>query len=84
MGYIFSVSLMLLVVITALILLACSYVKSFQQANDTWRKNLHALRPPPPAREPRVAVIMAGETQPTHLATPVAFERASSDSINLI
>ncbi|KAI3462838.1 hypothetical protein Pfo_019501 [Paulownia fortunei] len=74
--YLFGgLALVLGVISLALIILACSYKNSSsssESSNEKSEKPLHALQP---EIEPRVVVIMAGETNPTHLAKPVAAAR---------
>lgn len=66
---------MLAVIVAALIFLACSYVKLFDDSDtssssfEKSEKPQHALHP---EMEPRVVVIMAGQTNPTHIAKPIA------------
>ncbi|PIN02448.1 hypothetical protein CDL12_25044 [Handroanthus impetiginosus] len=72
--YLFSgFAVMLGLIAVALILLACSYKQgpSYNQSSSEEKseKRVHVLQP---EMEPRVAVIMAGETIPTHLAKPAA------------
>lgn len=67
--YLFGgLGLMLGIIAVALILLACSYRKS--SPNDAEEKPLHALQP---EMEPKIVVIMAGESNPTYLAKPADF-----------
>ncbi|KAL0377656.1 UNVERIFIED_CONTAM: protein GLUTAMINE DUMPER 5 [Sesamum radiatum] len=67
-----GLGLMLVVVAVALVLLLCSYCKSspshHQSSYQKSERPLHAFLP---EMEPRVVVIMAGETNPTHLAKPI-------------
>ncbi|KAK4417540.1 protein GLUTAMINE DUMPER 5 [Sesamum alatum] len=63
-----GLGLMLVVVAVALILLLFSYCKSSHQSSPYHHKSEIPLRP---EMEPRVVVIMAGQTNPTHLAKPI-------------
>ncbi|KAH6803065.1 hypothetical protein C2S51_034511 [Perilla frutescens var. frutescens] len=71
--YLFGgLALVLVVVALALIMLACSNRNSSsseQSSDEKSEKAVHALQP---EMEPRIVVIMAGETNPTHLAKPMA------------
>ncbi|XP_073119857.1 protein GLUTAMINE DUMPER 5-like [Henckelia pumila] len=67
-----ALALMLGLIATALIILACSYKKSppsDQSQDDKRQSPVRALRP---EMEPRMVVIMAGGTNPTHLAKPIS------------
>ncbi|CAA2987065.1 GLUTAMINE DUMPER 4-like [Olea europaea subsp. europaea] len=67
-------ALMLGLVAFALIILACSYRKSSsagESSNDAEEKPAKAVdRVLQPEMEPRIVVIMAGETIPSYLAKP--------------
>ncbi|XP_073018005.1 protein GLUTAMINE DUMPER 5-like [Primulina eburnea] len=73
MPYLFgALALMLGLVATALIIFACSYRKpppADQPRDDRSQSPEHALQP---EMDPRMVVIMAGETNPTHLAKPIS------------
>ncbi|GFQ06585.1 hypothetical protein PHJA_002802500 [Phtheirospermum japonicum] len=61
----------------ALMIIACSHRNSSlsdddESSSEKSEKPVHALRP---EMEPRIVVIMAGETNPTHLAKPIAAAR---------
>ncbi|KAL8528531.1 hypothetical protein ACS0TY_006092 [Phlomoides rotata] len=65
--YLFGgLALVMGVVALALVILACSY-RSSSSSETASEKAVHALRP---EMEPRIVVIMAGDTNPTHLAKP--------------
>ncbi|KAL3844556.1 hypothetical protein ACJIZ3_001959 [Penstemon smallii] len=80
--YLFGgLGLMLGAIALALIILACSYRKSASTDHDDEEKSqkqIHDLQHE--EMEPRV-VIMAGDTNPTHLATPVAATRFSTEKV---
>ncbi|KAL0396636.1 UNVERIFIED_CONTAM: protein GLUTAMINE DUMPER 5 [Sesamum calycinum] len=65
-----SLALVLGVIAMALVILVCSYRSPSSEEKP--EKSVHALQPD---MEPRVVVIMAGETNPTHLAKPLAARR---------
>ncbi|KAL0431813.1 UNVERIFIED_CONTAM: protein GLUTAMINE DUMPER 5 [Sesamum radiatum] len=69
-----SLALVLGVIAMALIILACSYRSRSSESSSEEKpeKSVHALQP---EMEPRIVVIMAGETKPTHLAKPLAAAR---------
>ncbi|CAI9777501.1 unnamed protein product [Fraxinus pennsylvanica] len=56
------------IIAVALIVLACSHRKS--SPSDAEEKPLHELQP---EMEPKIVVIMAGESNPTYLAKPADF-----------
>lgn len=82
--YIFGgLALMLGMIPVGLILFACFYVRGFsdddQSSNgDKTEKSVQDFQP---EMEPRVVVIMAGETIPTHLAKPVAAVRRGDEVV---
>ncbi|KAI3452155.1 hypothetical protein Pfo_008820 [Paulownia fortunei] len=73
-----GVALMLGVIPVALILLAFSYSKSSESSNGKSGNPVHDIQP---EMEPRVVVIMAGETNPTHLAKPIAAINGRSEEV---
>lgn len=79
--YLFGgLALVLGVVALALIILACAYRNSSsdQSSNEKSNKPAHALQP---EMEPRIVVIMAGETKPTYLAKPIAATRRADEEV---
>ncbi|KZV21006.1 Glutamine dumper 2 [Dorcoceras hygrometricum] len=76
-----ALALMLGLIATALIILACSYRKpppGDQSQEDKLQNTVQALRP---EMEPRMVVIMAGETNPTHLARPISTAPSSQQEV---
>ncbi|KAL8038488.1 hypothetical protein ABFX02_11G110700 [Erythranthe guttata] len=74
--YLFGgIALMLGAIALALIILACSYrnssatSSSSESSNEKSEKHVDSLQA---EAEHRIVVIMAGETNPTHLAKPIA------------
>lgn len=74
--YMFSgLALLLGAIALALVILACSYCRNSSSSSsassniDKSEKNTEALQA---EAEPRIVVIMAGQTNPTFLANPVA------------
>lgn len=80
--YLFGgLALMLGLIAIALIILACTYKKSppaDQSQDDEPQSPVHALRP---EMEPRMVVIMAGETNPTQLAKPISAAPRSQQEV---
>ncbi|XP_051114736.1 protein GLUTAMINE DUMPER 5-like [Andrographis paniculata] len=71
--YLFGgIAMALGVLALALVILACSYRNSSSSSSEK-----AAGEESPPDLEPRMVVIMAGETNPTHLAKPLAAAGAS-------
>ncbi|BAU01446.1 hypothetical protein LR48_Vigan10g225100 [Vigna angularis] len=66
--YLFGgLALMLALVGLALLILACSYSKSYSSNGDAERAKRMAMEV---NSEPKIVVIMAGETNPTYMAKP--------------
>ncbi|KAL1563213.1 protein GLUTAMINE DUMPER 5-like [Salvia divinorum] len=71
--YLFGgLALVMGVVALALLVLACSYKNSSSEEEPSSEKSVKAAPPLQPDVEPRIVVIMAGETNPTYLAKPIA------------
>lgn len=66
-----GLALVLGVVALALMILACAYKNSSPSLSEEEASNKAACALQP-EMEPRIVVIMAGETNPTHLAKPIA------------
>ncbi|KAG8366992.1 hypothetical protein BUALT_Bualt16G0026100 [Buddleja alternifolia] len=77
-----AIAIILGVIALALVIMACSYRKSStsssESSNDDSEKAVNASRP---EMEPRIVVIMAGESNPTHLAKPMATIRPGEDQV---
>lgn len=80
--YLFGgLALVLGLVALALVILACSYRNSDDDESSSNEKSsekaAHALQP---EMEPRIVVIMAGDTNPTYLAKPIAAVRRADEA----
>ncbi|KAJ0042445.1 hypothetical protein Pint_18883 [Pistacia integerrima] len=65
-----SLGFVLILIATALVLLACSYRKRYDSGDDYDQENPPSLGLKTLDPEPKIVVIMAGEHKPTYLATP--------------
>ncbi|KAG6420990.1 hypothetical protein SASPL_117536 [Salvia splendens] len=71
--YLFGgLALVMGVVALALLVLACSYRNSSSSEESSSEKSVKEAPALQPEMEPRIVVIMAGETNPTYLAKPIA------------
>lgn len=73
--YVFAgLAVMLGLIAVALVILACSYRKSFSDnsASDAQEKPAKAAPDMEVDSEPKIVVIMAGEDSPTYLAKPTS------------
>ncbi|XP_047949278.1 protein GLUTAMINE DUMPER 5-like [Salvia hispanica] len=66
-----AIALVMGVVALALLVLACSYKRSSSGEESSTQKSVKEAPALQPEMEPRIVVIMAGETNPTYLAKPI-------------
>ncbi|KAL3640228.1 hypothetical protein CASFOL_015196 [Castilleja foliolosa] len=82
--YLFGgIALVIGLIAIALMIIACSHKNSStsdddESSSEKSEKPVHALRP---EMEPRIVVIMAGETNPTYLAKPIAAVRGPPEEV---
>lgn len=70
-----SLGLMLLLIVVALIVLACSFHKRLSSSDQQIKSSCPPVNSTVVEMSPRIVVIMAGDQKPTHIGVPISSDK---------
>ncbi|PHT57019.1 hypothetical protein CQW23_05505 [Capsicum baccatum] len=70
-----SLGLMLLLIVVALIVLACSFHKRLSSSDQQIKSACPPVNSTVVEMSPRIVVIMAGDQKPTHIGVPISSDK---------